>query len=118
MRVGVAEQFAGALRRGVRRDWLSNRIVFAERNFRVDAVDGGRRAEDELLDVVLPCELQQVQRSVDIGFVVKLRLVKRRSNARSCCEMNDAVEVVVREGLFQCFAISYAVFCQYVKWCF
>src|SRR5688572_16481464 len=106
MRIRVAEQFARAFRGGVWRDWLTNRIVFAEWHLRVDAVDRRRRAEDKLIDLVLSCELEQVQRAVDVGFIVELRLRQRWTDACACGEMNDAVECVGCEGLFECGAMA------------
>src|SRR5215213_5125922 len=50
VRVGVAQKLARRLRHRVGRDGLADRVLFAERYFRVDAVNGRGRAEDELLD--------------------------------------------------------------------
>jgi len=111
----MANQFAGGFRRRVRRDRLANRIVFAERNFRVAAVDRRRRAEHKLFDAVLAREFEQVYGAVDVGLRVELGFGERWAHAGAGSEMNDAIEMVFFEDVVECGAIANVSLYEFVS---
>src|SRR5687768_1432997 len=92
MRVCMAKQFARRLGCGIRRDRMNYRVVFRKRHLAVDPVNTGRRAENKVRHFIVTGQLQQVQRSVDVRFSIKLRLRKRRPDACAGSKMNYLVE--------------------------
>ena len=85
---------------------MSNRIVFAERNLRVYAVDRRRRAKHKLFDVVVPGQFEQIQRAVDVGLAVKFGFRKRWSHTGTSGQVDDAVKVLSFENVFERGAVA------------
>src|ERR1043165_185179 len=107
VRVGVAEQLARRLRRRVRADGPAHGVVLGKRNLLVLAVDGGRRAEDELADIVRARKLKQVERAPDVRLGVEQRFDERRAHARARGEVNDAVKRRLAGDRFQRVAVAH-----------
>src|ERR1043166_6021728 len=70
------------------------------------AVNGRRRAEDELTDAARARKLKQVERAADVRLGVEHRLGERRAHARARGEVDDAVEGVRVEDGFERGAVA------------
>jgi len=97
MRIRKAEEFPRGLGGGVRRERLVNTIVLGEWHLTVDAVHARRRSKDELRNAVLPCQFEQVQRTVHICLGVKLWLSQTRPDTGTRGQMDDHVKMILRE---------------------
>ena len=89
-----------ALRLAVRVRRL-RRIVFHDRHALRLAVDSSRRREDDLVDVVANHRLEQDLHAVDIVVEVLQRLLDTLADKRICSEVDDRLNVVLRENLVE-----------------
>ena len=66
----MRHQLVGLLGRGVQRDRMVDVLVHRERHLGVEAVDGRRRREDQVLDRVVAAPLEDVEETDDVAVHV------------------------------------------------
>ena len=94
MVVAIAERFARELRCCVGRSRAQQRILFCERELRVQTVDGARRAEDEPFHANQARGFQEVQRPQHVGTLVQMRRLNGRPHAGTRRQMDDHLRAV------------------------
>ena len=86
------------------------RHILLKRNLVVHPVDGRRRTEYDLLDLIFAHEIEQVQCSRDIVVVIFQRLLDRFAHRFKSCKMDHCVDLVLFENLFKVVVIEHITF--------
>ncbi len=89
----VAERLARELAGGVGRDGRKNRVVLAEGNLRVHAIDGRRRRDGDFFDTMFSRGFEEIDRALHVDALVKRRFGQARTHARARGEVDDLVEL-------------------------
>src|SRR5262249_8824780 len=106
MRVGRTKKLARNFRGRVRTQRLGEMLFFRKRNPFRCAVNRRTRCEDEALDSPVPGGFEQMQRPRDIGLIIKLRALDRRSNAGTSGKMKDGIERLLSEDICNLLTIA------------
>lgn len=96
--VGVADQLAGLLGRGVGTDGVVDVVGFGEGNLGVVAVNRGTGREDEAPDVLGDRGVEEVDRAVEIDRRVERRVLDAGADARHGRQVHDGIGAVFRTG--------------------
>src|SRR5438477_11890658 len=92
MRKRRAKEFSGNFRRGIRTDGLGKMKILRKRNVFADSVNRRARSENETLDSGRAACVEQMQRPVYIGIIIKLRLSDGRTDSGASRQMRDGIE--------------------------
>ena len=98
MAVGVRHQLVGFLGRGVEADRVIDRMVLAERQPGVGAVDAGAAGVGQMLDLPMPAQFQHVEEGDQVGLGVGVRVVDRVAHAGLRGQVQHALWLPVAQG--------------------
>ena len=99
MAVNLTGCFACYLGCRIRRDGTGQQVVFAKRDFSIEAVDRTRRAEDETRNLREASGFEQYVCAAHIGLFIIERASQRRSDAGASGKMDDRIEVRASEQI-------------------
>ena len=101
MGVSLAHQLVRLLGRGVERERMVDAVIDRERQLGVAAVDRARAGVDHVAHAAVAGDLKHVEMADQVGLDVGVRVFDRVTHARLGAEVDDAVELVLPEGLGQ-----------------
>jgi len=97
MRVAMRHQLVGLLGGGIEADGMVDRVVFAEGDLLVAAVDAGAGGIDQALDFMMPATFQNIQVPRQIGLLVSKRVLERIAHTRLRRQVADEIGFMLLE---------------------
>jgi hypothetical protein len=105
--VGITEQFAGTFGGSIGRHGQTDVIVLGKGDALPRAIHGGRRAKEQLSDVVRTAAFQQVERPLDVDFTIQQGSFDRRTHTRHGGKMDHQIDrLFLEEALEQCLVTN------------
>src|ERR1700730_7084722 len=92
MRIGRTQKFPGDLSGGVRADRLGKMQILRERDRLRDPIYGGAGREDKTFNPGHARGFEQMKSAVDVGVVVKPRMLNGWAHAGARSQMHDGIE--------------------------